>query len=131
MFSLKGETIVQVPLDVVRIAIPLLVYFAHVLRVLLHEPEGRSLTARPRRSPSPRPRTTSASPSRSPWRRSAWRTGGVRRGDRATVEVPVLIGPVTVALKLRERFFPGETAELAGAKSRAGSFPAATGKVSP
>ena len=47
------------------------------------------------------------------------------------VEVPVLIGLVTVALRLRDRFFPGESAELAGVKTCAGSFPAATGKVSP
>jgi ACR3 family arsenite transporter len=29
------------------------------------------------------------------------------------VEVPVLIGLVNVALKLRDRYFPGETGELA------------------
>jgi arsenite transporter len=38
--------------------------------------------------------------------------------------VPVLIGLVTVALRLRLRFFPAETVELAGVKSCAGSFPA-------
>ena len=45
------------------------------------------------------------------------------------VEVPVLIGLVNVALRLRDRFFPEETAELAGLKNCAGSFPAPAGKV--
>ena len=40
------------------------------------------------------------------------------------VEVPVLIGLVNVALRLRDRWFPGEEAELAALKNCAGSFPA-------
>ncbi len=47
------------------------------------------------------------------------------------VEVPVLIGLVTVALRLRDRFFPGEAVELAGVKSCAGSFPPPRRKTGP
>jgi arsenite transporter len=40
------------------------------------------------------------------------------------VEVPVLIGLVNVALRLRDRWFPGETARLEALRNCAGAFPA-------
>jgi ACR3 family arsenite transporter len=40
------------------------------------------------------------------------------------VEVPVLIGLVNVALKLRDRYFAGDATVMEGVKNCAGSFPA-------